>query len=87
MEVPKWFTELQSLKWRPGTVDVCIDLINSIQTESIKIKVIDDTEGEIKSWIPRFEEMSEKLKNDKIAAPTKDEKAFYKWAVNTFQKG
>lgn len=78
--IPQWFTELLDKKYRPGIIDCTVDLYLTIKSESVKQKIINDIKEQIIKWIPDFELMSEKLKDDPIAAPTKNEKEFYKWA-------
>lgn len=73
--------DLKKLSWRPGTIDRLISLHDDIKTPSVKETVCQDIHKEILLWIPAFELMAAKMKNDPIAAPTKDEKAFYKWAL------
>ena len=71
---------LRGLVWRPGVVDMHLDLHDSIKTASVQAKVIADIRQAIVDWVPQYERMAKALVNDRIAAPTHNEKAFYAWA-------
>lgn len=79
-----WLEELKGLPWRPGIVDGLLDLRESMRSANVKGMVEKDIKAAIITWIPEFEAMAVKLRDDPIAKPTRAEKAFHAWAKRNF---